>query len=150
MTLLKFIALVSVCLALSACVFPSQLIVAPKVTGVLLDDGEPVEDAEIFLTTRLSRKGEALKSADNAEKLATRTGRDGSFSIGPVSTVALVPFFGDAFLPYTLIIDHKGERYLGFTFAHTNSVPPEMEGTCDIAKPKNNHDDEIIHCDHSW
>jgi len=135
-------------LMLSACVFPVSQVDAPKVTGILVENGHPVANAEIILTHWFPNPGERLTPPVNVNKAVTRTRSDGTFTVGPLSSIQIVHLLGDPIYFYTLIIVRSGERVLGSTVSGIGGASAAEDVTCDLAKPIFNGE-VVVHCDHN-
>ncbi|MBN9672793.1 hypothetical protein [Roseibium aggregatum] len=134
--------------ATSACVvFPVPHIVAPEVTGVLLGNGMPVENAEIVLVASLALRGAASEIPDGSRRAVTRTDANGKFKVGPLIGTKVVHTFGDELLGYYLLIRVRGDELIGFNRSEIGSVRPKITGSCDLAKP-NKDGSDVTYCDH--
>ena len=110
-------------LLMTACVpVPHRLCHAPEISGIVLDDGVPVQGAEI-----------RLSAGPDRSQPVVLTNRDGSFEVGPISELRVfLPTFGNRFYFYTLEIEVSGDRYTdedyGRGFGCGNTVL-----TCDLS-----------------
>ncbi|ASP35749.1 hypothetical protein [Labrenzia sp. VG12] len=134
-------------LATAACVvFPVPHRLAPKVSGVLLENGEPVADAKIVLAV-VPFSANAPQSADGAQKVTTRTDSLGRFELGPLRSVKIVhAAYGDEIAPlFALSIETNDQRYTGFR--GEAGVLGHITGTCDLARPVKQGNEDFA-CDH--
>lgn len=135
-TVFRLPAAVGLSALASACVvFPVPAVLAPKVSGIVLEKGAPVEGADIVLTVAAAFSGDPLASSDGHPKAMVKTDADGRFSIGPLRGVKVFHSLGDELHSVSLVIKVKGRSFPGFTDSGIGVATRPLEGTCDLARP---------------
>lgn len=132
----------------SACiVFPVPAVLAPKVSGIVLQNGMPVEGADIVLTTAKPFAGDPFAASDGNPGATVKTDADGRFAIGPLRGVKVFHAIGDELHSVSLVIRDRGRIYLGLSYSGTGNVVRPLEGTCDLARPARTSPSPVF-CDH--
>lgn len=132
----------------SACiVFPVPAVLAPKVSGILLQNGMPVAGADIVLTTAVPFSGDPVAASDGNPRATVKTDADGRFAIGPLRGVKVFHALGDELHFVSLVIKDRGRIYLGFSDIGIGNAARPLEGTCDLAKPIQTSPSPVF-CDH--
>ncbi len=145
--LFRLLASFAVCGVLPACVlFPVPHDLAPKISGVVLENGVPVEGAEVVLVRSYLSTVDATQVSKDQRSISTRSDSSGRFAVGPIKTVKVVHMFGDELLVYALVIRHNGQSLLGFRDSGTGSAGGPFSVTCDLARPKK-YLDSTIYCE---
>ena len=130
-----------ICLALGGCVFYTTTWV-PKISGVLMDRGKPVEGAELWV----------VDNSKNNTKTVTKTmmtDAEGRFSTEPITESYFgIPMVGDrAPQSYGLEVRYTGKRYAINNFETTlrrGGDYKELSLLCDIpARPAVYAKDEV-------
>ncbi|GAB2186239.1 hypothetical protein [Roseibium sp. LAB1] len=135
MALFRTIAAIALGAATSACVvFPVPRTVAPEVSGVLLNDGMPVANAEIELVAALAPSDASKDNPPGSRHAVTRTDANGKFKVGPLTGVKTVHTYGDELLGFYIVIRAGNKELIGFSDSGTGSVPSKISGSCDLAK----------------
>lgn len=132
----------------SACiVFPVPAVLAPKVSGIVLQNGMPVEGADIVLTTAVPFSGDPVAASDGNPRATVKTDADGRFAIGPLRGVKVFHALGDELHSVSLVIKDRGRIYLGFSDIGIGNAARPLEGTCDLARPIRTSPSPVF-CDH--
>lgn len=149
MALFRTLAAIALGAATSACVvFPVPRVLAPEVSGVLLNDGMPVANAEIELVAALAPSDASKDNPPGSRHAVTRTNADGKFKVGPLSGIKTVHVYGDELLGYYLVIRAGSTELIGFSDSGTGSVPSKISGACDLAKA-HKVGNQVTYCDHN-
>ena len=111
---------------IAACVpAPHVHYFAPSVSGVVLNGGEAVSNAEIVL------------SAWGTDEISsTRTDSSGRFQVAPLTEIRLWTYLGpaDPGFEYTLRIETAGKRYAGWSEGRIGYVLDEdIHVTCELS-----------------
>lgn len=147
-TVFRLSAAVGLSALMSACiVFPVPAVLAPKVSGVVLENGVPVEGAEIVLTTTAPFSDDPLAASEGNPRATVKTDADGRFAIGPLRGVKVFHALGDELHSVSLVIKDGERSFLGFADSGTRAYARPLEGTCDLARPVQSPP-PAVYCDH--
>ncbi|TYC79917.1 DUF4198 domain-containing protein [Stappia sp. BW2] len=148
MALSRAIAIIALGAAASACVvFPVPRVIAPEVSGVLLNDGKPVANAEIELVAALAPSDASSEIPPGSSHAVARTDANGKFKVGPLTGVKTVHTYGDELLGFYIVIRAGNKELIGFTYSEIASVPSKLSGVCDLAKARS-VGNQVTYCDH--
>lgn len=117
------------CCFASACIpLPATHYHAPQITGVLLEHGQPVVDAEVRLIS--------VHTTTETFISTTRTDTSGQFSIGPITNVRIIGFpLGDPIYNYELTMKSGGQNFRGIDYHNIGFMPHELRIFCDLSMP---------------
>ena len=123
---IRYLSLLIASIFVSGCVpFPNYRYYAPAVSGVVLQDGVPVDKAEVHV------------SAQFAEEVQfNATGQDGRFATAAIRKLLLTAsLIGDPLYAYSVRITVGGQQYLGYSEASVGYAPSKLELKCDLSRP---------------
>lgn len=121
--------------ATSACVFPVPRDRAPEISGVLLKDGAPIENAQIELVASSPLKDASSKPSETPRRAVTKTDANGRFKVGPLRGVKMFHMFGDELLQVYLAIRVGHEDFIGLSDSGVG-YSATWDVVCDLSKPK--------------
>jgi hypothetical protein len=113
-------------LLVGACVpIPNRHYFAPKITGLVLDSGLPVANAEVKLSGRFTDR-----------IVTTRTDAAGRFIVGPITEFEFTTtLLGDPLFGYDLQISRVSEIYKALSNSNVGFVPHNIQVNCDLSRP---------------
>ena len=119
--------LLPLALSLTACLpAPHRVYLAPRISGTVSRDGEPVAGAQL-----------RLRATGTEQVASTITDADGRFDLGPLSELALTTsLLRDPSYAYVLELSAAGSDYPGLTQNEEGFAPPLLPLDCDLARPR--------------
>ncbi len=126
MSLIRPLHLLIISILVSGCVpFPNYRYYAPAVSGVILQDGVPVDKAQIHVSGQFAE-----------EVQFNATGQDGRFATEPIRRRFLTAWLiGDPLYAYFVRITVGGKQYLGYSKASVGYAPSKLALKCDLSRP---------------
>ena len=98
---------------------------APAVEGVVTNNGVPVQNAEINVSSQFSE-----------EQQKGVTDSNGRFSTKPIREfMFFASLLGDPLYGYTVTITNAANQYEGFGEGHVGYAPEQLMVVCDLSKP---------------
>ena len=107
---------------------PHRAQLQPNVTGQILQNGQPVAGAQVFVLSYLRQK--ACSESDSA----ANTDLNGRFSIAEVRETRFVLAFGDPGEVWGICIQHNGNFTVGWRAGGIGISPRSATVKCDISQ----------------
>jgi hypothetical protein len=124
---MKPMALLAICASMAACApLPAGRYFAPEVSGVVLDNGRPLADARVRLSSQLTN-----------EIQSSTTDAQGRFTVGPLTNFQfVVKQFGVAYYRYTVQVVRAGRALEPYVADGPGDTPRKLELRCEfVAAP---------------
>lgn len=116
-------------IALSGClVLPHRAQLQPYVTGQILENGQPVVGAKVFVLSNL-RQNACVESDSEAI-----TDLNGRFSIAEVRETRFITAFGDPGEVWGICIQYDGNFIVGWRAGGIGTSPQSATVKCDISQ----------------
>jgi hypothetical protein len=125
-TPMRRLSVLALTLTLTACLpIPNRQYFAPTVSGVVVIDGAPVQNAKLRLSSPFTHK--------TAEVSTDSTGQ---FTVGPLRMWRLsTSLLGDPLYQYSLDVTSSNTAYPGLTEGQVGYPPTGLSVFCDLSKP---------------
>jgi hypothetical protein len=114
---------------------------APAVSGIIIQNGAPVANAQVQVTDEIP--------SGNGERTTAVTNADGRFATEPIREFRFVfALIGEEFYWYTVQITAAGRIYPGYSSSRLGySRTKKLELRCDLSHPQTLRDGQQTYCE---